>query len=270
MKRTTIKGFVQNFKSYLGVKNWVELERLGKEYKTHLRDEFKAGLEADKQQSIKDAVALFNYEQQQLSELRIKHEADIAEDMKEAQKLLASIAFEQVKSIEKSAQSALIEGLTPAIATIAYLENELEESLAKAPLIAAKREAKLILEIERLNHDVEVFKALRKEDRLSIAPRLEAFSTPTKGDFVYLISDGKYTKIGYSNNPYARLTALQTANPQELKIVALFPVASGKALEQLIHSQLESHKVSGEWFDAPLIQILGVVSLSLSSTLPSL
>jgi len=78
--------------------------------------------------SIAALKQLFEDCQQQLLELRMKGEADQSEDLKEGQKMLATFAASQVKQIEGSAQSALIDGLREAVSIIAYLEVELEKS----------------------------------------------------------------------------------------------------------------------------------------------
>ena len=78
--------------------------------------------------SIAALKQLFEDCQQQLLELRMKGEADQSEDLKEGQKMLATFAASQVKQIEGSAQSALIDGLREAVSIIAYLEVELEKN----------------------------------------------------------------------------------------------------------------------------------------------
>jgi hypothetical protein len=63
---------------------------------------------------------------------------------------------------------------------------------------------------------------------------------------VYLISDGTFTKVGYSTNPHARVKQLQTAHPNPLKIVALFEAE--RDMEVLLHEELEAYHVRGEWY----------------------
>lgn len=59
-------------------------------------------------------------------------------------------------------------------------------------------------------------------------------------------------KVGISDNPGARLGALQTGCPFELVLFGHreFPSrAHARALEVAIHDFLAEHRVSGEWFD---------------------
>jgi hypothetical protein len=77
--------------------------------------------------------------------------------------------------------------------------------------------------------------------------------------FVYLIRerDSDYTKIGVTDDPTARLTALQTANPRELWVYncVLFATrALALAAEHKAHEVFSKCWVRGEWFDLPLHQ----------------
>ena len=68
--------------------------------------------------------------------------------------------------------------------------------------------------------------------------------------FVYFISDGKYVKIGVSNNPVTRLKSLQTAHPLELFIVKLFDVGDNAfEIESFFHKAFANKSVRNEWFD---------------------
>lgn len=63
---------------------------------------------------------------------------------------------------------------------------------------------------------------------------------------VYLISDGTYTKVGFSVDPYARLAQLQTAHPKTLELVAAFEAE--RYMEAVLHEELEAFHVRGEWY----------------------
>ncbi len=54
-------------------------------------------------------------------------------------------------------------------------------------------------------------------------------------------------KIGYSSNPIARLSQLQTGNTDRLDLLMTFP--GGRELEQTIHEELQHLRVTGEWFN---------------------
>lgn len=71
---------------------------------------------------------------------------------------------------------------------------------------------------------------------------------------VYLIQsleDGYY-KIGVSQSPIKRLSALQTGNPSELKLIHSFPSEYANKIEKTLHNQLSHCKKEGEWFDISL------------------
>lgn len=71
-------------------------------------------------------------------------------------------------------------------------------------------------------------------------------------NFVYFVSDGKYVKIGVTNNIKKRISALQTANARKLETFALIPTKNSEAahkLEKELHSVYEQFLVNGEWFD---------------------
>ena len=68
--------------------------------------------------------------------------------------------------------------------------------------------------------------------------------------YIYLIHDprAKAYKIGYSNNPTARLSQLQTGSARStLKL--LYTFAAESSLEAEIHEALYDHKLQGEWFE---------------------
>ena len=63
---------------------------------------------------------------------------------------------------------------------------------------------------------------------------------------VYLITDGTYTKVGYSVDPVNRLAQLQTAHPKVLELVGAFEVE--RHMETVLHEELEAYHVRGEWY----------------------
>lgn len=78
--------------------------------------------------------------------------------------------------------------------------------------------------------------------------------------FVYFIADGfgfdSYIKIGKSNNPLDRMTALQTANPRRLNLLVTISEGWVKRRngpddeygETYFHEVFKSTRSSGEWF----------------------
>ena len=64
--------------------------------------------------------------------------------------------------------------------------------------------------------------------------------------FTYLMYDGRYYKIGKSNNPIKRLKTLRTANPT-VKLICF----GKKKSESTLHLMFKRYLVGGEWFDLP-------------------
>ena len=64
---------------------------------------------------------------------------------------------------------------------------------------------------------------------------------------VYFIGNNNgQVKIGYSKNPASRLSALQTASPYPLKILAL--KSGGTEVEADLHKRFSESRLEGEWF----------------------
>lgn len=79
---------------------------------------------------------------------------------------------------------------------------------------------------------------------------------------VYVISNGKYYKIGIAKDMKARLATLQTGNCDQLTVVAYCEVADKQAayaLESRVHTCLAKHKIRGEWFSCFLDDILKTI-----------
>lgn len=69
---------------------------------------------------------------------------------------------------------------------------------------------------------------------------------------LYLIeeSDGDCVKIGISDNPKARLSELQTGNPNNLLLRQTWEIKHDKPMfvEKQVHGTLKKFRVRGEWF----------------------
>jgi len=64
---------------------------------------------------------------------------------------------------------------------------------------------------------------------------------------VYLITDGEYYKIGYTDlQVERRIAELQTGNPRKLSVIAV--LNGGRQLEQQFHAMFGHGRVGGEWF----------------------
>jgi len=67
--------------------------------------------------------------------------------------------------------------------------------------------------------------------------------------YVYILTDGEYHKIGTSTNPVARMRSLQVANARVLSLVWVGRGAEGA--EHALHDDYDQHHVLGEWFRLP-------------------
>lgn len=57
----------------------------------------------------------------------------------------------------------------------------------------------------------------------------------------------KSLKIGLSSKPQQRLKNIQTANPEEVLLVSIFP--GSKSDEKWLHSKFKKYHIRGEWFE---------------------
>lgn len=66
---------------------------------------------------------------------------------------------------------------------------------------------------------------------------------------VYLIlnKENNHCKIGYSCSPEKRLLQLQTANAEDLELLAV--IDGDKNTEKHLHELFKNHKLKGEWFE---------------------
>lgn len=65
--------------------------------------------------------------------------------------------------------------------------------------------------------------------------------------YFYLISDGKYTKIGYAYDVKTRLSTLQTGNAKKLKIIYKHFSSDPEKIEIKFLKMYSDKKISGEW-----------------------
>tara|TARA_Y100000361_G_C11161446_1_gene347661 strand:- start:6437 stop:6835 length:399 start_codon:yes stop_codon:yes gene_type:complete len=86
-------------------------------------------------------------------------------------------------------------------------------------------------------------------------------------EYVYMITDGSYIKIGKANDIDRRIRELQTGNPKKLEILHVFECDEGEAntLEKQIHSDFACLRVHGEWFSMRILDFLnpkkGILSM---------
>lgn len=86
---------------------------------------------------------------------------------------------------------------------------------------------------------------------------------PTDDRYVYFIqAENGLIKIGVSNDPAARIRALQTGSPIELTLLGVVPGA-GRQTEAQLHEQFAAHRTRGEWFH-PAPQLIAQICHALS------
>jgi len=79
---------------------------------------------------------------------------------------------------------------------------------------------------------------------------------------VYVITDGTYYKIGKANNPNLRLSSLQTANTNKLRLLCTITCDSSVealALEATLHTMLFEYKHLHEWFNIEYSMLLNLL-----------
>lgn len=64
--------------------------------------------------------------------------------------------------------------------------------------------------------------------------------------YVYLISCGKYTKIGRARDVNKRLYQISTASPYEVSLLGAMEVENCVLLESILHSSFQDFRVKGE------------------------
>lgn len=78
---------------------------------------------------------------------------------------------------------------------------------------------------------------------------IESQKMPNKKGFIYLVSDGQFTKIGgTSYDVKKRLLELQTGNAKKLKIIGSYKCNYLNVTEKLIHNDFKDKKILNEWF----------------------
>lgn len=74
--------------------------------------------------------------------------------------------------------------------------------------------------------------------------------------YIYLLESNGLYKIGYSHEPRARLTRLQTGSPCPIRLVHTIRTVHYKAVEQQLHNEFAEKRVHREWFalDGPDVE----------------
>lgn len=78
-----------------------------------------------------------------------------------------------------------------------------------------------------------------------------------QGQIYFMQSGNGSIKIGYSTNIEARVSLLQSGNPEILKILRVFP--GNIFSEILLQKKFKEYKIHGEWFH-PVPELLNFIS----------
>ena len=102
----------------------------------------------------------------------------------------------------------------------------------------------------------------QKEKYIQTIWNLYHFSLREKNKgFVYLLSCGKYTKIGRAKDVNKRFYQVSTATPYEVKLLASKEVENCVLLEDILHSSLRDFCIKGEWFELEETLVLALTKL---------
>lgn len=102
-------------------------------------------------------------------------------------------------------------------------------------------------EIEQANYDTMARHYGRTEKgAASPAPS----RTPRPG-FVYLMSNGRYYKVGVATDPERRRKEIEKASGFQVDIMLSVYANDPYAMEKDIHDRLFAFRVEGEWFNLP-------------------
>ena len=81
--------------------------------------------------------------------------------------------------------------------------------------------------------------------------------------FVYLIEQNVgEVKIGKAVTPHKRLSELQMANPNRLRIWKAIPAEDRAELEASLHFRFASYRIRGEWFRPPVEEMRRLENVS--------
>lgn len=93
----------------------------------------------------------------------------------------------------------------------------------------------------------------------------ETIDPPTpaeaKGPGVYFLKSPStgLIKIGRSRNMYARIDGLRRGGPEDLIVIAAFPVRDHRGAEETFHRMFDFLRVRGEWFRISQEQVLDAI-----------
>ena len=68
-----------------------------------------------------------------------------------------------------------------------------------------------------------------------------------KKQYLYILSDGTYYKVGISNDYNKRFRNIQTGNAKKVLPLWIFKCEDAGYLEKIIHKAFFDKKIQGEW-----------------------
>lgn len=74
-----------------------------------------------------------------------------------------------------------------------------------------------------------------------------------------------YLKIGITEDLPRRLSTLQTASPQDLRVICTLEcgdIETAQRIEGMLHAYFEAQYVRGEWFSITAVQALALITLA--------
>ena len=63
---------------------------------------------------------------------------------------------------------------------------------------------------------------------------------------IYFVRQGRYVKIGFTDNPKKRISTIQVSVPTKIEMMLL--IEGGRKLEKELHDRFHKQRTNGEWF----------------------
>jgi hypothetical protein len=78
---------------------------------------------------------------------------------------------------------------------------------------------------------------------------------------VYVVKNGGYYKIGYTNGSVVdRMRMIQGNNPVKLLVICTIPTPNAAQLERYLHEEFASKRERGEWYRLTRVDIRSLIS----------
>jgi len=108
--------------------------------------------------------------------------------------------------------------------------------------------------------------AAKREPKVTVQQQWEAIR---KGRvFVYVLTDGEKQKIGYSQNPGLRVSAITAELGRPVELVYLQPAKYSRLSERAAHFLLRHNRITGEWFHCTQTDAIAAVVSAVADHYP--